>query len=222
MSLKIYEILTILPEKSKQTSIFFVVFYLVGIIGLSWPLTFPFFLKLVPFALILSFLALLVFHRSHFDSKTIAVFFGIFLAGILVEAIGVNTGIIFGHYVYGKSLGLKIFNTPIIIGINWLLLVYTSSSVLEQFKFHVAVKVVFASAFMLVYDVVLEQLAPKMDMWTWENDQVPVQNYLAWFFIALVFHSVLKFFSIDTRNKLALLILLCQFVFFLSLFFVKS
>jgi putative membrane protein len=217
MSSKIYEILSILPEKSKQTSVFFVLFYLVGIIGLSLPLTFPLFLKLVPFALILSLFALVLFHRARFDGKTIAVFSGIILAGILVEAIGVNTGIIFGRYEYGNSLGLKIFNTPILIGINWFLLVYTSSSVLEQFKFHVALKIVVASIFMLVYDVVLEQLAPKMDMWLWENDRVPLQNYLAWFLIALVFHSVLKFFKIDTKNKIALVILLCQFLFFLIL-----
>ena len=44
----------------------------------------------------------------------------IFLFGFLVEFIGVQYKFIFGDYSYGNALGLKIFQTPLIIGVNWI------------------------------------------------------------------------------------------------------
>ena len=73
---------------------------------------------------------------------------------------------------------------------------------------------------MLVYDIILEQLAPVLDMWHWENFRVPLQNYLAWFILALIFHSAIKFLGIQIRNKLALIMLICQSGFFLSLYMI--
>ncbi|MFN8255984.1 MAG: carotenoid biosynthesis protein [Bacteroidales bacterium] len=204
-------------SRKKEISVFFVIFYLVGIIGLSLSFSFPLFLELIPFALLLSFLGLILFHPSKKDKKSILVFIGIFITGFIIEAIGVNSGLIFGHYEYGKSLGFKLFSTPVIIGLNWLFLVYTTSSVLEKFKIHNLLKVILASLLMVVYDIVLEQVAPKIDMWYWKNDLIPIQNYLAWFGIAVFFHSVIKVSKIKTENALAHILLICQFLFFLSL-----
>ena len=212
------KILQFALSKEKETKIFIVIFYTVGIIGLSLTLTHALFLELIPVALALSFIALAIFHPSKKNKKTTIVFSGIFILSIVIEAIGVNTGLIFGNYLYGNSLGFKVFNTPIIIGINWLFLVYTSSSVLEQLKIHVYAKIVFSSLIMLVYDIVLEQVASKIDMWYWSNNIIPFQNYIAWFFISLFFHSIIKGMQIKTHNKLALIILISQFVFFLSLY----
>ena len=75
---------------------------------------------------------------------------------------------------------------------------------------------------MVVYDIVLEQVAPKIDMWKWDNDFIPLQNYLAWFFIAIAFHSFIKILKVNTENALARLILICQFLFFLILYFILN
>jgi putative membrane protein len=40
------------------------------------------------------------------------------VAGFFIEAIGVNTGLIFGNYVYKTTLGWKFLETPLIIGVN--------------------------------------------------------------------------------------------------------
>lgn len=201
----------------KITSLFFVIFYTVGVIGMALSFTFPLFVKLIPWALILSFGALVFFHTGKFEGKTKLIFLLIYIVAYGVEAIGVNTGQLFGHYTYGEGLGFKLVDTPLIIGINWLFLVYTTAAVVESFKVHALFKIVLASLGMLLYDIVLEQLAPKLDMWNWKNDVIPLQNYLAWFALALFFQSVLTVFRIKIKNKLALLILGCQFLFFLSL-----
>ncbi len=68
----------------KVVTIIFIVFYSVGIIGLTLPFAFPIFSKLVPFALLLSFAGILLFHQHKADLNTSIVFFGIFLLGFAI------------------------------------------------------------------------------------------------------------------------------------------
>ena len=145
------------------------------------------------------------------------VFVIIFLAGFFVEVIGVNTGVIFGEYSYGEGLGYKLFNTPLMMGINWVLMIYLSSSLVSQLNIKPILSVFLASASMIIYDLVTEQVAPVFDMWSWTGNSVPIQNYISWFLIAVVFHLLLKIFKINTNNALAPLIYICQFIFFLIL-----
>ncbi len=205
-----------LETNFSKTAGFFVIFYVVGIAGMLLPFSFPLFVKLIPIALLLSSVALVFFHRT-FNTKTWAVFISIYLIGFFVEVVGVNTGLIFGEYSYGESLGIKAFNTPLIIGLNWLLLVYITASVIEKFNLPAPVKVILSASFMLGYDLIIEQIAPLLDMWNWQNKMVPLKNYLAWFFLALMFHIAIQAFDIKTKNKLAPVILVCQVLFFLIL-----
>lgn len=198
--------------------IFLVFFYTVGVVAIYMPLTSSFFMSLTPVALLLS-IGLLSCYHENYDSKSVRVFSVIFLAGYLIEVTGVNTGLIFGNYKYGDNLGFQLFNTPLMIGFNWLLMIYVTSSIVEKFKINVYQKVFLASLLMIVYDIILEQLAPKLNFWKWENDNIPFQNYIAWFGIAVFFHSLIKIYKINTSNTLSSTVYLCQLVFFLALMF---
>jgi bisanhydrobacterioruberin hydratase len=205
-------------SKQNAISIFLIVFYTVGVIGMLMPATYSLFLKLIPFALLLSFIALAFFHKSKINFKAVLCFLSIYILSYTIEAIGVSTGKVFGHYEYGEGLGVKIFQTPLIIGINWLFLVYTTSAVVDKLKIPEFSKIIMSSLGMLLYDFVLEQVASKLDMWHWKNNIIPFQNYIAWFVLAIFFHSLLKVLKVRIENKLALLLLGCQFIFFLLLF----
>lgn len=202
----------------KAVRAFLIVFYAVGILGLLIPATNAVFLQLIPLALVLSFVVLALFHVHEVTRQSLIGFSLIYVVSFLIEAIGVNTGVIFGSYTYGKGLGLQLFHTPLIIGINWLFLVYTTASLVEKVKMPTLLKIVVASVAMIIYDMLLEQMAPKLHMWYWDNDTIPLQNYMAWFTLALFFHSLLKLMKIKTENQMALFILICQFSFFLILF----
>lgn len=206
------------PGLLRNTRILFVIFYTVGIIGLILPATLGLFTRLIPFALLLSIAALILFHRGRYTSRELLVYFTVFLAGFLVEVAGVNTGMIFGEYRYGSSLGLKLFNTPLMIGVNWVLLTYLTAAVTRQLGL-VGILADFAAAgMMLAYDIVLEQTAPVLDMWHWAGEEIPLQNYLAWFIIALIFQLFLRKSGIVIRNPMVVVILLCQVLFFLALY----
>lgn len=196
---------------------FFVIFYVVGIIGISLPMTQSLFIKLVPVALLLSLVAILLFHQPEFDNRTILIFATIAVTGFFIEVIGVNTGLIFGRYEYGDALGIKIFNTPLLIGLNWLMLMYAGHSFTEKIKLSGWLSILVASMLILLYDLILEKIAPALDMWQWEYGIVPLQNYIAWFLITFLFQLLLQVTKVKTTNSMAFPIVLMQVAFFLLL-----
>ena len=189
-------------------------FYAVGVAGMIVPASSALFRQLIPWALLLSFVVLGAFHQGRVSAKQLMVFVFIYLAGFVVEAVGVNTGLIFGQYVYGNGLGLKLLGTPLIIGLNWLYMVYSTAAIMNKYKIAHWLRIPIAAALMLLYDLVLEQVAPALDMWHWANGQIPLQNYGAWLLMALFFHSIIALLKIKIKNRMASLILACQFVFF--------
>ena len=190
---------------------------MLGVFGALVPSLFSLFIKIVPFALILSFLLLFTFHTDIKSKKSILAFLFIYLLSFTIEVIGTNTGLIFGDYFYGNRLGIKLFNIPLIMGLNWLMLVYVTSSVFERFTILNLSKIVLSSSLMLVYDIILEKVAPRLELWHFKDGLVPLQNYLAWFAVSLILHSLIKSFKVNTENKLALILFICQFSFFLIL-----
>ncbi len=113
--------------------------------------------------------------------------FLIFLIGMVAESLGVNYALIFGDYEYGKNLGFKILGVPILIGVNWVLLTAISGNIaafLTKSK-SVTLTVIIGALLMLVMDFVMEPIAPKLDMWRFENLIVPHSNYIGWLIIGL-------------------------------------
>ena len=208
----------ILP-KAEEVKKFIVFFYFIGILGFLIPHLRIYFIVITPFAIVLSTFLLAIYHSRYFK-RDVFVFLVIFALGYFIEAIGVNTGLIFGNYCYGNALGIKLFNTPLLIGLNWLFLIYTSTSISERITNKTILQIIIAPTLLLPYDLILEQLAPKMEMWRWINVSVPVRNYIAWWIIAFAFTCFLKLFKINTKNPLATLLFICQFVFFILLYFV--
>jgi len=192
---------------------FLVIFYAVGITGLMVPSSFAFFVVLIPWTLLLNVILLSLFHKDGYDIRSIAVFLFICLSSFVIEVAGVKTGLVFGNYAYGNSLGIKLLNTPVIIGLNWLLLTYTTSSVLETLRMPLTVKIAASSFLMVIYDFALEKVAPRLDMWSWINDSAPLRNYIMWFLMAAMYHALIKVSGVKTDNPLSAVILVSQFVF---------
>ena len=205
---------------TKQTTIaaLLAIFFSVGVVGMLLPATNNYFLQLTPFALLLSFTVLALSDESKRRGKLITYLLFIYFTSYVIEVVGVHTGLLFGAYTYGENLGIKLWGTPLIIGANWFFLVYTTAAIFEKTKIPTTPKVLLASCSMLAYDIVMEQVAPKLDMWSWKDVAVPFQNYFTWFLIAVGFHIGLKLLKIKIKNGLALAVLLCQFIFFVFLF----
>ncbi len=199
----------------------FVVYYLVGFVGLSLPGTRDLFTRLMPLSLLLSTAVLLLFHR-HWRSTDVVVLIVIAITGYLIEVVGVLTGHVFGTYWYGNALGMQVFGTPLIIGVNWVMLVYCTYAIMESTRLFWPVKAIAAAILMVAYDVVMEPVAMRLDMWNWEIWHweyvlAPIQNYQAWFIISLVFLTTMHLSRIRTGNRVAPWLFWVQFIFFLAL-----
>lgn len=201
------------PAKAKS---FIISFYIVGIVGFTVPWTKALFIAITPFALLLS-TALLALYHGPFQKRELMGFSLIYLLGFGIEAVGVNTGLIFGSYSYGLAMGYTLFHTPLLIGINWLFLAYCATAIAERVTPGRGLQMVLAPSLMVVYDLLLEALAPKMDMWHWAETLVPLKNYLAWWIISFAFIYLIKALPIKCGNPLAPILFICQFLFLATL-----
>jgi putative membrane protein len=187
---------------------------LVGIIGISTNLRDEIII-FTPLNLFITFLVLIAHHvelKSHiFQAFVLLVFIG----GMAIEIIGVNTGWPFGEYSYQEVLGPKILGVPWIIGLNWVLLVLSTGVVVNNLPIIFPVTKAFAGAMiMTLLDFWMEPIAVKLSFWTWENPSIPLSNYLAWWVISFIFFLFFFLAKMKRGNDLALTVLVLQFVFF--------
>jgi bisanhydrobacterioruberin hydratase len=196
--------------------IFYVIFFMVGVAGLTGENTRSLFIRLMPFSLLMAS-GLMFYVHENWKLKHVVIFASIALAGYLAEVAGVLTGLIFGEYSYGGALGWKVFDTPLMIGLNWLMLVYAIYVFVQKTGWHPVLQAFAGAGLMVVYDVIMEPVAMQLDMWDWQNGVIPVQNYVAWFVISLLMLSSLHLFRIRYSNKVAPALFFIQMGFFLAL-----
>jgi putative membrane protein len=196
------------------------ILHIVGIGGFAvcgfWNSWFTF---LVPFHLIITATALIVGnqHKSKSFSIRLAM---VGIVGYLIEILGVKTGLIFGNYQYEGALGIKMANVPPLIGLNWILMIYSSITVLQQFRIkNTALVIVIGAICITLLDLLIEPVAIELNFWSWQNNIVPLQNYIGWFITALLLNAILVIGnSKNNKNALALPIFLMQIAFFGSLY----
>jgi putative membrane protein len=146
---------------------------------------------------------------------------GIALGGFLVEAIGVNTGLLFGEYEYGQELGWKVLGVPLVLGLNWYCVVAASTHVVLRWvpkRVGLLLRAALAGALCTALDFLIEPVAMRYDFWDWQGHVVPWFNYTCWWLFATIFAAVYLYY-IRVENKTAQLLFFVWLIFFLLLNF---
>lgn len=190
-----------------------VILHAVGLGGFAQPAWQGTFQALVPVHLLISALLLLLFHQQ-WSWRFFLTGAGIAAGGWLVEYIGVQSDLLFGAYQYTPVLGVSVYDVPLMMAVNWLMLVYGVGGIVQRLSIPLVGRILIGGALMLLVDVGLEQFAITHELWVWENDTVPLKNYLAWFFISCLFLWQLLVSSTVSSNPLALPLILLQVLFF--------
>ena len=199
--------------KLKVSIIILIAFYISGIVGILTKNQTIDFLSLTPLNLLVNATLLLLNHQKG-TNKQWLVFLIIAVIGYFIEVIGVTTGVIFGDYFYKTTLGWKLFETPLIIGVNWMLLTYGVVYTIGV-KIKNTIGIALASAFVLVaLDILIEPVAIKYDFWTWKQAIVPFKNYIAWFVISFILCYIVARYKSVSKNNFAPYLLVMQFIFF--------
>lgn len=203
-------------NKIYLTKAILIIYFSVGVAGLIWNYTADLFTRMIPLTLLASITVLLAFHPK-WEKRHVLVFALIALLGFLIEVAGVATGIVFGEYQYHYALGFKIFGTPPIIGINWLMLIYAVYGIFEFQQLPAWLKIFGGASLMVAYDIILEPVAIALNMWSWGGSEIPIQNYVAWFVISAVFLSIMYLTRIRVNNPISKHMFMVQMVFFMAL-----
>jgi uncharacterized membrane protein len=190
-----------------------VVFHLVGFWGLQFSDNSEYFQNLTPLNLLLTSIVLFSFHKE-WDKTFLLFMLVVAVTGFCAELIGVHTGILFGNYEYGMSLGVKLWQVPLLIGLNWLVLVYVTGQIANYVGGSIWVKSFIGAQLM----VLLEPVAAQYDFWQWANNTIPISNYLGWFGLSFLFQYYYHSIAIFKQNLMAVYVYTIQLFFFICLY----
>ncbi len=206
-----------------------ILFHAIGLVGIF--LGYDLIISFTWANLLLMFLLVLYTQKIN---RAFLYFAGIcFIAGMLAEWVGTQTGWLFGQYSYGKVLGPAVSGVPLVIGINWFLVMYCCGICIHTLLSRVvanmpeeearprpvvrAASIILDGALLAVgFDWLMEPVAVKLGYWQWAGD-IPLSNYLSWFLVSILLLVVFQVSVFNKQNKFAVNLFLIQVMFFLVL-----
>ncbi|MDG6221280.1 MAG: carotenoid biosynthesis protein, partial [Candidatus Thermoplasmatota archaeon] len=150
----------------------------------------PLMLSMTPYVLL--FMGLFVLHPDFIEKRWRILWWSmiLYVATFIIEVLGAASGLVFGDYWYGETLGLKLFEVPVVIGFNWVLVVLGALVLSEKIcrRYMCKRNIVFISLgtglLTTLFDFFMEPIAMRLDYWDWTIGYPPLQNYIAWFLIS--------------------------------------
>jgi putative membrane protein len=193
-----------------------VIVYIVGLIGFLTPSLKPLFIQLIPVNLLFAIGILFYNHKAWTKDFWVVASF-VFLLGMIVEIVGVQTGLIFGDYEYGSVLGLQILGVPLLIGVNWLFLVYCIGTYFQNKNINFFIKILASVLLLIFYDFFLETVAINTGMWIWTTPHPPLQNFIGWGITSGIMFYLWYSKRFNFENKYAAILYIVQLIFFVIL-----
>jgi uncharacterized membrane protein len=121
--------------------------------------------------------------------------------GLLVEAVGVHTGVPFGAYAYTGDLGAAVLGVPLVVPLAWTMMAWPALVVGRTLarRWPLAPVPLVGGAALAAWDLFLDPQMVDAGYWTWAHPHpalplvpgVPVTNYAGWLLVAVVMVGVL-------------------------------
>jgi bisanhydrobacterioruberin hydratase len=203
----------------------------VGLLGMAG-INRAWFVSLTPLNLLLMSL-LLVWTQDGKGANFYRFLFLAFITGMAVEITGVNTGLLFGNYEYSGVLGPGLAGVPLVIGMNWFVVMIAAASFHQKLwsragsrllpstgrlfsRLPWSFELVGISVLAVLFDWIMEPSANLLGFWTWAGDgAIPSFNYVCWFFVSLFLVSSMRTLRVQASNNFAANLFIIQLVFFL-------
>lgn len=205
-------------------------FHIAGAIGILFTPYKNWFIQNTPVNLLVM-AALLIITQKQKNIYFFLFFIIAFAVGFFVEYTGTNTALIFGHYTYGNMLGAKLFGVPLIIGINWFIVIYCAGIATQLYEEKMMKRinakgvlintrvqkisfVIDASLLAVFFDWLIEPVAGKLGFWHWEGGNIPYYNYVCWLVISALLLALFQILPFKKRNMFAVHLFIIQVLFF--------
>ncbi len=132
-----------------------------------------------------------------------------FLFSIIVEQVGVQTGWPFGTYAYDASLGLRIFDVPLVVPFAWIMMahpVLVAARRVSQFW-----TFLYGGALLMAWDLFLDPQMVIAGRWKWEfsgahvpfQPEIPLSNAVGWLFVGMGLIAILNLVLPRDRRKVS-------------------
>lgn len=201
-------------NRTQRTIFFLTCIYIVGTFGISAEVSRDQILLLTPLNLLFT-TGMYLWSNEGFEKQLFKASAVVGLIGYFIEVAGVKTGVLFGSYYYGPTLGPHILEVPPTMGVNWILLSLSSFGIFFNLEWNKYLKMGMAAGLMVALDYFIEPVAMGLDFWQWEGDVVPFKNYVMWFVTAYIIQFILYKMLPSINQKTSLFVFCLQFVFFL-------
>jgi bisanhydrobacterioruberin hydratase len=212
----------------RATAFVLAVLFAVGTAGHAHEASLPLMLRLTPWFSLLTGLAVVAPALAASSWRFPAWVAGTYGFTFVAEAAGVATGMVFGTYEYGPTMGAAWLGVPLVIAFNWAVVVHGCVCIACRVvprtfgNRRKGAIVLLAAAGAVAFDWVMEPAAIRLDYWTWVGGDIPLQNYVAWFAIAALaapFHPrvLRQARDLGTEGRLAAFFVAAQVAFFAAL-----
>ena len=131
---------------------------------------------------------------------------------IIVEIIGVKTGIPFGTYEYDPArLGPTVFQVPLLIPLAWFMMLYPSWLVVNHLVKAKIPAVLLSSLLMASWDLYLDPQMVNEGYWTWfisgaPSQEIPISNFVGWFITAAIIFTLVSKFVGEPKSDVSNLV----------------
>ncbi|HEX9091355.1 MAG TPA: carotenoid biosynthesis protein [Anaerolineales bacterium] len=154
--------------------------------------------------------------------RTLTLFGISYLLAFTAEALGVNFGLVFGHYYYTPMLGVSLFGVPILAALAWEPIIYAAYCISDMlfplvanltgissnkvFPFWMAIIGALATT---AWDMMIDPIAVSQGWWVWVDGGpyvpyvahgVPIQNFVGWLGVAFVIHLIFRLLGSNDRQ----------------------
>jgi uncharacterized membrane protein len=147
--------------------------------------------------------------------KRSLIMFGLsFVVAFTAEALGVNFGLVFGHYYYTPMLGVSLFGVPLLAALAWEPIVYAAFCISDMLTLRMAslsplfkhtTSPIWAAAIgafaTTAWDLMIDPIAVSQGWWVWVDGGpyvpyvahgVPIQNFVGWLGVAFVINLIYR------------------------------
>jgi putative membrane protein len=123
------------------------------------------------------------------------------VVAVLVEALGLATGVPYGEYSYSDALGPTLLGVPFLVPLAWLLMAWPSWVLAARLAPRSRpARVLIAAYVFAAWDVVLDPQMVQAGYWRWARphpglpgiDTVPLTNLAGWLLAGLVLMTLLE------------------------------
>jgi putative membrane protein len=119
--------------------------------------------------------------------------------GLVAEAVGVATGLPFGHYAYTGTLGPELLGVPVVVPLAWVMMAWPALVVARTLVARGPAVAAVGAVALTAWDVFLDPQMVAAGHWTWFDTApglplipgIPLTNYIGWLLVSMVIMAIL-------------------------------